>query len=414
MQSQLTIAMTLPIDPTPMSTDFDHIVIGAGISGLGAAHFSSRHGLRTLVLESSERVGGCINSHRFPELNGFWTEAGGHTCFNSYGNLLSILDDLGLTHQVKPKSKVGYLLWKGGQHASIVSALHLWEAMRSIPKIFSIPKEGRSVADYYGDLLGRRNYQDLLRHAFQAVICQPADDYPAEALFRKKTRRKDVIKAFTFAEGLSAIPTAIAAQQGIEVRTGQQVDAIEPDGEGFRVKTVTGTFGCSHVTLAVPPDAATALMPTGFEAARAAIADIAIAEIETLVLVFRVGELGVKPIAGLIAVDDAFYSAVSRDFMQDPSYRGFAFHFRPGKLSEDAQLERACLALGTTPRHVVAQARVHNRLPALRTGHTERVRRLDAALAGTRLGITGNWFLGVSIEDALTRSRSESDRRFAA
>jgi hypothetical protein len=130
-------------------------------------------------------------------------------------------------------------------------------------------------------------------------------------------------------------------------------------------------------------------------------------------LAFRTSDLGLKPIAGLIAVDEAFYSAVSRDFLADPSYRGFAFHFRPGVLSEQAQIERACLALGTTPRHIAAQARVRNRLPALRTGHTARVRRLDETLAGTRLAVTGNWFLGVSIEDALTRSRSESDRLFA-
>ena len=45
-------------------------------------------------------------------------------------------------------------------------------------------------------------------------------------------------------------------------------------------------------------------------------------------------------------------------------------------------------------------------------GHADLVARLDEALAGTRLGITGNWFIGVSIEDCLTRSRKEVDRLF--
>ena len=401
-----------------MSHDYDHIVIGAGISGLGAAHFARRRGRHSLVLERSDRIGGCINSQHFPELQGFWTEAGGHTCFNSYGNLLSILDDLDLTTCVQAKSKIGgYLLWKGGQRHSILSALRLGEALRALPRLpkrFSTPKDGRRVADYYGELLGQRNYRDLLRHAFQAVICQPADDYPAEALFRRKPRRKEVIKAFTFADGLSAIPEAIAAQDGVEVRTGQRVECVERADDGFRVSVNGQTLSCPHLTLAVPPDAAATLLPAGFDEARALVGEIGMAEIETLVLVFRAGELGVKPIAGLIAVEDAFYSAVSRDFLPDPRYRGFAFHFRPGKLAADLQVERACLALGTTPRRVVAQARVHNRLPALRAGHAARVQRLDAALAGTGLGITGNWFLGVSIEDALTRSRVECDRRFGA
>ncbi|MTW20444.1 protoporphyrinogen/coproporphyrinogen oxidase [Allochromatium palmeri] len=400
-----------------MSTDFDHIVIGAGISGLGAAHFSARRGLSTLVLESSDRVGGCINSPSFAALDGFWTEAGGHTCFNSYGHMLSILDDLDLTRQVQPKLKVGYKLWKDGKRRSILSALHLFEAARSIPKLFKEPKDGRSVRDYYGAVLGQRNYQDLLQHAFQAVICQPADDYPAEALFRRKPRRKDVIKAFTFAEGIEAIPTAIAAQKTLDVRTGQQIERLESEGEGFRVRLQDGTaISTAHLTLAVPPDVAATLLPaeSAFETARTLVAGIGMAEIETLVLVFRQTDLDLPPIAGLIAVEDAFYSAVSRDFLPDAQYRGFAFHFRPGTLDADAQVRRACQALGAAPERIAAQVYVHNRLPALRHGHFQLVEQLDAALAGTRLALTGNWFLGVSMEDALTRSHSEHVRLFGA
>jgi protoporphyrinogen oxidase len=55
---------------------------------------------------------------------------------------------------------------------------------------------------------------------------------------------------------------------------------------------------------------------------------------------------------------------------------------------------------------------VRNRLPALRKGHADRVAELDRALAGGPLGLTGNWFLGVSIEDCVTRSRGEHERRF--
>lgn len=396
-----------------MNTDFDHIVIGAGISGLGAAHFSARRGRSTLVLESSDRLGGCLHSQHFAALDGFWIEAGGHTCFNSYGNLLSILDDLGLTAQVQPKAKVGYALWKNGKRRAIVSALHVLEAAYCIPRLFRAPKAGRSVADYYGAVLGQRNYRDLLRHAFQAVICQPADDYPAEALFRSKPRRKDVIKAFTFAEGLSTVAHAIAAQTALDVRTGQRVVAIEADGDGFRVITeAAGAIRCGALTLAVPPDIAATLIPQNFASARTLIAGIGMAEIETLALVLRHADLDPKPLAGLIAVDDAFYSAVSRDFLPDDRYRGFAFHFRPGVLCPEAQVAHACAVLGVAPAQVVAQAHVHNRLPALRHGHMALVQQLDAALAGKRLGVTGNWFLGVSIEDALTRSRAESERLF--
>ena len=255
----------------------------------------------------------------------------------------------------------------------------------------------------------------MLRHAFQAVICQPADDYPAEALFRRKPRRKDVIKAFTFDRGLSTICEAIAGQPSLQVRTAQRVRAIERDGDGFRVSIEGGEpLSCKALTLAVPPDQAARLLPAGFEEARSVAAAIGVAEIETLVLAFRASDLALPPIAGLIAVDDAFYSAVTRDFLPDPGFRACAFHFRPGVLPAEDQVERACAALGATPGQIAAQARVSNRLPALRAGQGSLVERLDGSLAGSRLGITGNWFLGVSIEDALTRSRAETDRLFGS
>jgi protoporphyrinogen/coproporphyrinogen III oxidase len=398
-----------------MGGGYDHIVIGAGISGLGAAHFAARRGLGTLVLESAPRIGGCIRSHVFEGLGGYWAEAGSHTCFNSYGNLLSILDDLGLTSEVRAKAKVGYRLWRDGERRPVTSALHPLEAAISLPRLFTTPKAGRTVAEYYGRVLGARNYRDLLRHAFQAVICQPADDYPAEALFRRKPRRKDVIKAFTFERGLSSLCEAIAGQPSIQVHTGQRVRGIDRDGGGFRVE-IEGSepLSCGSLTLAVPPDQAARLLPGGFEEARAAAASIGMAEIETLLLAFRASDLTLPPIAGLIAVDDAFYSAVTRDFLPDPGFRACAFHFRPGALSAQEQLERACVALGVAPERVAAQTRVANRLPALRAGHGALVERLDGALAGTRLAVTGNWFLGVSIEDALTRSRAETDRLFGS
>jgi hypothetical protein len=276
-------------------------------------------------------------------------------------------------------------------------------------------KQGQRVADYYGRVLGRRNYRDLLRHAFQAVICQAADDYPAEALFRRKPRRKDVIKAFTFADGLAAIPAAIAGQERLQVRTGQRITAIVPDQGGWRVVADGASeVTCDYLTLAVPPDAAARLLPTGFDGARHAIGAIAMAEIETLLLAFRGADLQLPALAGLIAVDGPFYSAVSRDFLPAGTHRGFAFHFRPGALCRDDQVTVACRALGIDPGQIAAQAQVHNRLPALRAGHTAVVGRIDSAMAGSRLAITGNWFLGVSIEDALTRSRRETDRLFGA
>jgi protoporphyrinogen/coproporphyrinogen III oxidase len=397
-----------------------HAVIGGGISGLGAAHFAARLGVETLIIERSGRVGGTLNSHRFDACGGYWTEAGGHTCYNSYGHLLGILDDLGLTARVTPKERAPFRLWRGGKRRPLVSAVHPLELAASLPRLLRSSREGKGLADYYGAGLGRTNYRDLFRAAFQAVICQPPDDFPAELLFRKKPRRKGVPKSFTLPGGLGEIPLAIASQGALRVRLDQQVAEVRQAAGGFRIELADGSaVTCDSLTLAVGPDAAAKLLPRagGLERAAALAGGIAMAEVETLVLAISrhvLSDRDLPPLAGLISVDDTFYSAVSRDYRPDPLWRGFAFHFPPGILDRDGQLRCACRALGIRTEQVAEAASVDNRLPALRKGHAERVRRIDQALAGTRLALTGNWFVGVSIEDCLTRSRQEIDRLFPA
>ena len=403
-----------------MSEAFEHIVVGGGISGLGLAHGAARRGIQTLVLEAAERVGGCINSQGFPACGGFWVEAGTHTCYNSYGHLLDILGELGLMARLTPKAKVSFALWRDGRRHSIFSALHLGELLLSMPRLFTTKKAGLSVRDYYAPGLGAANYRDLFGPAFSAVICQEADDFPADLLFRRKPRRKEVLRSFTLPQGLSEIPRALARQPGVALRTGQTLKEIRRDGAGFRLLTADDhELSCATLSLATPPDVAARLLgaPTGpllDREAVAAMAGIGMREIESLVLSVSAQALGhLPPSAGLIAVDEAFNAMVSRDYLADGAYRGFSFHFRPGVLTPEDQEQRACAALGIAPAAIAGLARVHNRLPALRVGHGERVERIDIALAGTRLGITGNWFQGVSVEDCLTRSHQECERLFA-
>ncbi len=397
-------------DPTP-----SHIVIGGGISGLSAAYYAVQAGVETLVLERGQRLGGCMQTHTFPELGGFWIEAGSHSCFNSYGNLLGIMERLNLLEQATAKAKQGYKLWRDGKRNSIFSALHVPELLFSLPRLFSQNKSDCSVLEYYGQGLGKRNYRDLFGPAFRSVICQTADDFPAEALFRKKPRRKEVLRSFTMPGGLSEIPVAIAAKLGMKVETGLAVSAVAANGDGFVVRLEDGSErACAYLTLAVPPDIATRLLADVAPDAAANIAGIGIAEIDTVLLAFDKADLTVPEIAGLISVDGPFLSAVSRDFLADDRYRGFAFHFPGGSLDEAGRIAAACAALDIDSDKAAAIAHASNRLPGLRKGHQGVIKALDKSLAGRPIAITGNWFLGVSIEDCVTRSRDEHERLFSA
>lgn len=396
-----------------------HLVIGAGISGLSAAHYALAAGTPTLVLEAAARPGGCMQTHGFDALGGYWVEAGSHSCFNSYGNLIGILEQLGQLGRATPKAKQGYKLWRGGARRSILSALHPLELALSLPRLFSGGKAGRSVADYYGRGLGAKNYRDLFGPAFRSVICQNADDFPAEALFRKKVRRKDVLRSFTMPAGLAEIPTAIAGQAGLEVRYNSPATGIARTGDGFTVTLADGgQLGADRLTLAVPPDIAARLLADVAADAARIIGGIGVVGIDTLLLVFEKADLPLPELAGLISVDGAFLSAVSRDFLADPRYRGFAFHFPGGRYSPEERLAAAGAALDASPARAAAVAHATNRLPTLRTGHYTRIAALDETLArgaaAGRIAVTGNWFLGVSIEDCITRSRAEHARLFGS
>ncbi|MGB5831391.1 MAG: FAD-dependent oxidoreductase [Thiohalocapsa sp.] len=390
-----------------------HIVIGGGISGLSAAHYAIQASVDTLVVERNQRLGGCMQTHTFAELGGFWVEAGSHSCFNSYGNLLAIMEQLDVLKQATAKTKQSYQLWSGGQRKSVLSALHIPELLLSLPRLLRQSKAESSVLEYYGKGLGERNYQDLLGPAFRSVICQTADNFPADAMFRKKPRRKDVLRNFTMPTGLGAIPAAIAATPGLRVESGRAVTGIAAEGSGFVLRLEDGSKrACTHLTLAVPPDEASRLLTGVAPNASAVIGRIGMTEIDTLLLAFCKSDLPVPEIAGLISVDGPFLSAVSRDFLADDRYRGFAFHFPRGSLTDTDRIAAACAALSVSPDRPAAIAHATNRLPCLRKGHQDLIGELDHALADRPIGTTGNWFLGVSIEDCVTRSRSECVRLF--
>lgn len=399
----------------PQSGVYPHIVVGGGISGLGAAVYAARAGTPTLVLEHNDRVGGCMHSCTFEGLGDFWVEAGSHSCFNSYGNLIEIMEHTGDLARIQAKIKASYRLWQGGRSVSILSALHPFELLGSLPRLFTLKKDDLSVYEYYGRGLGRKNYSDLFGPAFRSVICQTADDFPASALFRKKPRRKDVLRSFTMPGGLAEIPKRFAEQDGIEVRLGAAVGAVTPVDDGYRVELDSGErLQCKSLTLAVPPDVATRLLRDIAPAAAAVTADLGVAEIDSLLLAFEKAPLRVPRLAGLISVDGPFLSAVSRDFLDDPRYRGFAFHFPGGRLEAERQIQVACDALGVSPEGIAGVRHERNRLPSLRKGHRRLIAELDQAVSGQPLAITGNWFLGVSIEDCLTRSHAEMSRLFSA
>ncbi|MCU7808538.1 MAG: protoporphyrinogen oxidase, partial [Candidatus Thiodiazotropha sp. (ex Semelilucina semeliformis)] len=158
------------------------------------------------------------------------------------------------------------------------------------------------------------------------------------------------------------------------------------------------------------PDVAADLLRDLMPSLASRLDEIEMAEIESHAVLVRAGDTQLPEVAGIIGHEDDFFSVVSRDLVPQAGYRAFTFHFRPGRLSEQTRLTRICEVLGVDNSAIISSVSLNNRLPALRLGHADRIAWVDRQLQDLPLGLTGNWFQGVSIEDSLVRTSQEFNR----
>jgi protoporphyrinogen/coproporphyrinogen III oxidase len=393
----------------------DVVVVGGGIAGLAFAHHAATAGRSVLVLEAGPRTGGCLNTRRLAD--GFWYEAGAHTAYNSYGAFLELVDACGLGGAIRPRgdARKRFALLRDGRLA-MMGPLSVFLEFDPIELLLTAPfglfrsKEGRTAAEAYGAVVGRRNYANVLAPFLAAVPSQSADGFPARgpgSLFKRRARRKDVAKSFTLDGGLSTLAEALARRPNVDVRTGAPVREVRREGAGFTVRSEDGARHAARVAaLAVPSSVAAALVAGSDPALAAALGAIGSARVETTAVALPKERTSLPEMAFLVPVNDLFHSAVTRDPVPDARLRGFAFHFKPGHAPED-RLRRIEDVLGAPRETFVDVAESSLVLPAPALGHADAVARIDRALAGSRLAVTGNYFDGLALEDCVLRSRAE-------
>lgn len=393
----------------------DAIVVGGGVSGLAFAFHAAAAGKRALVVEAAPRLGGCLDSRRLD--GGFWFEMGAHTCYNSYGALLEAVEGSGIRDRIveRGEARKRFALLREGAldvmgPLSVFRRFALGELLRSAPRGLLARKEGLTTYGYWSGVVGKGNYARVLGPFLAAVPSQSVDAFPAAgpgSLFKKRPRRKDVVRSFTFRSGLSDVVDALAARPGVSALTGAVVREVRRRGQGFEALLADGrSFEAPLLALAVPPSMAAALTRAGFPELSARLARIRMAALETVGVVVPREKVRLPEIAFLVPADDLFWSAVSRDPVPDPALRGFAFHFRTGHTRED-RLSRIAEVLGCGPGDFLHVADKTTMLPSPVLGHGEAVAELDRLLAGGRLAVAGNYFEGLVIEDCVARARDE-------
>jgi len=388
---------------------YDLIVIGAGISGLTLASRAARGGRSVLVLEAENRVGGCIESWR--PMEDFALELGAHTAYNSYGALLAELESRAGLSGLLPRAKAGYYFIKDGQTISPVRKLSFLSLLLHLPFGILRDKAKASVGDYYRRLFGSHNYQRLLAPAFAAVLSQPAEDYPAAWLFRKKPRVKTAPRKYSYTGGLQGLAEAMTT--GLTVRTGTPALGITRTDSGYAIQTAQGALTCRQLALATPADATARLLAEAHPALAAALAGIEMADIETLAVVVRREAVHLPKLAGLIGDAEPWFSAVSRDPLPHPDLRGFSFHFRPGQLNATQKRAAVAQVLGVPEDAFIAVIEKTNRLPRLTVEHVALAAHMDAQTGHLPLALVGNYLNGLSIGDCAERAQREAERLIA-
>ena len=388
---------------------FDLVIVGGGISGLSLAQMvaSQPNNPRVAVLEKASHPGGAIQSVRLD--NNFWMELGTHTAYNSYGGMISMMEARGVMDKLLARNKVPWLFWENAKTRTVTSKLHWLELALSLPRGFFTNKDGLTVEQYFTRLLGRKNFQEVLGPMVGAVTSQDASAFPAEMLFKKRPRRKDIRRSYTLEGGLQTATDAMATSPGVTfVPNCEVIEIREIKGE-VEIKTNGATYRASTFGLATQPLAGAALMQKTFPAVAEPLAKMGHTQAETVGVVVNKSDTPLPVLAGLVGGDRSFYSVVSRDTVDHPNLRGFAFHFRTGL--DDAGKDERIAAVTGVPRNQWAHRMTKsNPLPAPVVGHQALVATLDKSLTGTRLLVTGNYFSGLALEDCVARSASEAER----
>ena len=348
--------------------------------------------------------------HTVRTSDGYWFELGAHTLYNSYGSLLDILEAIDLANAVEQRRKAPYRLLVDGKVRSVPSQLAMGELFASAWRAFTEKKAGRSVGDYYGRLVGKGNWRRVFAPLLAAVPSQRADDFPAEMLFKSRPRRKKFPRTFTLKGGLSTLIGKLATGEHVTLRTSAGARALARTEHGYTITTADGNnVVVRNLILALPPDVAARLLAPLLPEAAAALTQVRTAAIVSTGVVFAKKDLIIPRLAGLVPIDDVFFSAVSRDVVPDEKFRALAFHFRTG-LSLDERLDRIAMVTGASRQTFAHVAEHETSLPSPGLGHADIVQAIDKGIAGSRVYVTGNFFGGLAIEDCVLRSSAEAAR----
>ncbi|MDI6100271.1 NAD(P)/FAD-dependent oxidoreductase [Actinoplanes sp. NEAU-A12] len=263
-------------------TDFDVVVVGAGVTGLTAATRLHAAGRTVMVIEARDRVGGRLLTE---DVEGVRLEVGGQWVSPDQTALLALIDDLGL--EMYPRYRAGDSVYIGADGVRrTFSGEHFPVSAATTAEMERLTKELDGLAAQM-DPLEPWNHPDaeaLDRISFAAWLAEQTDDaeardniglYIGPAMLTKPAHSFSALSAVLMAAsaggfshlvdadfildrrvvgGLQRVPISLAGRlpEGT-VRLGEAVTKVEWSSEGGTVHTDQGSYRGRNVVMAVPP-----------------------------------------------------------------------------------------------------------------------------------------------------------------
>ncbi len=445
------------------------VVIGGGVTGLGAAWELASAGHRVLLVEAAERFGGKVHSET---VDGFLVEHGPDSFVSYRPGAVRMAADLGLADDVVPAVPPRLVhLRVRGRMEPIPAGMGMVLPTRLIPfartRILSWPQKLRAAVDLVlprvlgpqdmsiGALLRRRlgpgvvaRFADpLVGGIYGATVDELSVDAVLPVLRAHEAQRRSLILA-SLAQGRSAPRPASPGgspfrsmrdgmgslvdglvdglhARGADLRTGARAVGLEVVGAGAVVTLADGTrHEASGVVLAGGGACSAALLTDVAPAAAAALRAVPHGSTATVHLGFHTDDFETPPVGHGYLEAGPEPAPITGVTLSSNKWPGRAPEgtiliraFVPGRvgaaslLPDDALLDTVSAyvsqVLGARSAPFLRHlVRWRDAMPTYTVGHLDRVRAVAEALADTpQLRVAGSALHGVGVPDCLADGR---------
>ncbi len=294
------------------------VVVGGGLAGLSAAVEAADRGAAVTLLERRPRLGGATWSF---ERNGIWFDNGQHVFMRCCTAYRAFLERIGSAGGASMQSRLDVVVMApGGPVGSIrrtpgPAPLHLAPALLSYPHLslrqrLAVLRAGLALRRLdpddpaldgmaFGEWLTARGQDAAAVETFWDLIVLPTVNAGAADASLKLAAKVFVTGLLTGAGaadiGWARVPLSAlhgdAARRALEaaggeVRSRVPVKAVRPGRAGLEVQTDEQVIEADSVVVAVPHDAAAALLPPGTVAAQDRLVELGASPIVNVHLVY--------------------------------------------------------------------------------------------------------------------------------